>query len=74
MGVALHRGEGLVKCYYLFSSDDPDILLSCENGRIEGSGKALKSALSLALAFALLVRRLMLILRPRVNPVDIGRD
>lgn len=60
---------------YLLSSEEPDMLLSCENGRTNvGTGKALKSALSLALALCLLVRRLTLILLPRLNPVDIGRN
>ena len=68
-GHNIHRGRG-----YLLSSDDPDMLLRCENGRSEGVGKALKSALSLAPAPCLLVRRLTLMLLPRLNPVDNGLD
>jgi len=56
--------------HYLPASEEPDMLLSCEKGRL-GKGKAVISALNL-LPVCLLVRRLMLMLRLRLNPVDVG--
>jgi len=60
-----------VKFVYLPASEEPDMLLSCEKGRL-GKGNAVMSALNL-LPVCLLVRRLMLMLRAlRLNPVDVG--